>query len=118
MVSGQIKEFLDFVKQCQEDYSTAMEGLKLEEKRQCDLEHMIEFEESYKERCKIGTRLHKCRKARRAYKDTVEVTEKVVKFFQEPQHKKTLDQMTQLLGEVRKKEKYHENRTYIPRVKE
>lgn len=54
MVSGQIKEFLDFVKQCQEDYSTALEGLKLEEKRQCDLEHMIEFEESYKERCKIG----------------------------------------------------------------
>lgn len=50
--------------------------------------------------------------------DTLEETEKVVKFFQDPQHKRTLDQMAQLLGEVRKAEKYHKNRTYVPGVKE
>ena len=48
----------------------------------------------------------------------VEEHEEIVKFFQEPQHKKTLDQMTNLLGKVRKVEKYYRERQYFPRVKE
>lgn len=32
--------------------------------------------------------------------------------------KKVLDQMGQLIGKVRKVEKYHENRVYIPRLQE
>lgn len=52
------------------------------------------------------------------FKDMAEEREEVVKFFQDPQHKKTLDHMTQLLGKVRKVEQYHEKRIYIPRVKE
>ena len=55
---------------------------------------------------------------RRKYKDIFEETDDVVRFFREPQHKKTLDQMRQLLGAVRKVEKYHENRHYINRIKE
>ena len=55
---------------------------------------------------------------RRKYKDIFEETDDVVRFFREPQHKKTLDQMRQLLGTVRKAEKYHENRHYINRIKE
>lgn len=39
-------------------------------------------------------------------------------FFREPQHKRTLEQLRQLLGKVRKVEKYHENRYYIPRLNE
>mgnify|MGYP000504807012 CR=1 FL=1 len=57
-------------------------------------------------------------KAGRCYKDLVEETEDLVKFFEEPQNKKTLDKMVQLLGKLRKVEKYHRERTYYPRVKE
>lgn len=32
--------------------------------------------------------------------------------------KRVLDQMGQLIGKVRKVEKYHENRVYIPRLQE
>lgn len=118
MVSENIKQFLDFVGESKKLHTYALEKVKLEEKRQQDLIHAIEFEPSCKERSKISTRLHGCRLDRRRYKDMVEEREEVVRFFQEPQHKKTLDQMTQLLGKVRKVEKYHQDRVYIPRVKE
>ena len=118
MVSEDIKSFLDFVEESRKLHAFALDRIKLEEKRQTDLLHAIEFEASCKERSKLSTRLHKCRIDRRRYKDMAEEREEVVKFFQDPQHKKTLDHMTQLLGKVRKVEQYHEKRTYIPRVKE
>lgn len=92
--------------------------MKKEEARTQDLLHAIEFETNVRERSKICTRLHHSRNERRRNKDIVEVTEEIVKFFAEPQHKKTLDQMRQLLGRVRKVEKYHKDRTYFPRVKD
>ena len=118
MVSEEIKSFLDFVEESRKLHTYALEQIKQEEKRQTDLLHAIEFEPSCKERSKLSTRLHKCRKDRRRFKDMAEEREEIVKFFQDPQHKKTFDHMTQLLGKVRKIEQYHEKRIYIPRVKE
>lgn len=114
--SESIKMFLDFVDECQSLNNMARENISVEEKRQQDLLHQIEFERSAKKRGPIDTKLHKCRNDRRRYKDLFEDTDEIVQFFQQPQHKKTLDQMRQLLGRVRKVEKYHENRTYIPRI--
>lgn len=68
MVSDGIKAFLDFAEDCRSRHSAALEGVRPEEKRQCDLEHLIEFEDAYKERCRLSTRFHKCRKARRAHR--------------------------------------------------
>lgn len=118
VVSDEIKHFLDFINQSQKNYASAIEAMHLEEKRQQDLLHAIEFAPTAKERSKICTKLHKSRQERRRQKDTVEELEELVKFFQEPQHKKTLDQMTQLLGRIRKVEKYHAERQYKPRVPE
>ena len=118
MTSENLKAFLDFVDECQELNTLAKNSISTEEKRQQDLLHEIEFETNTRERNKLSTRLHKCRIERRKYKDIFEETDDIVQFFKEPQHKKTLDQMRQLLGRVRKVEKYHENRIYIPRVKD
>ncbi len=118
MVSDDIKKFLDFVEETRSQHSMAVSSVRHEEKRLQDFLHAIEFETSGKERNKICTKLHRSRNERRKYKDIVEETEKVVQFFEDPQHKRTLEKMKQLLGDVRKVEKYHENRTYIPRVKE
>lgn len=117
-VSEKIKSFLDFVDECKELNSIAKDAISREEKQQQDLLHEIEFETNGRKRSPIDTRLHRCRVERRKNKDIFEVTEEVVKFFREPQHKKTLDQMRQLLGNVRKVEKYHDSRIYIPRIKE
>jgi hypothetical protein len=116
--SEKIKAFLDFVEESKRSYDLALENLERENKRLQDFLHAIEFEPNARERSKICTKLHLSRKARRTYKDIVEIQEPIVLFFQDPQHKRTLDKMTQLLGEVRKQEKYHSERKYIPRIKE
>ena len=118
MTSEKIKAFLDFVSECKDNYQSATEGIKLEEKRQQDLLHEIEFAMNPEDWARIGKRMHDCRVQRREYKDTFEEIEPVVSFFAEANHKKTYDQMVQLLGKVRKAEGYHQNRTYIPRVKD
>ena len=116
--SEKIKAFLDFVEENRKVHDMALESMKREEKKLQDFLHAIEFEPNAKERSKICTKLHQSRRARRGYKDLVEVSDPIVRFFQDPQHKRTLDKMTQLLGEVRKVEKYHRERQYYPRVKE
>lgn len=117
-ISEKIRAFLDFVEECRELNSMARSGMGEEDKRHQDLIHAIEFEEHPDRIAQIGARLHQNRVERRVYKDLFEVTEPIVQFAQDPQNKKTLDQMRQLLGKVRKVEKYHENRVYIPRIKE
>ena len=116
MTSNEIKSFLDFVQRSTQEYKTACETVEKENRRLQDFLHAIEFEEHAKERSKICTKFRESRKQRRISKDTMEELEPLVKFFQEPNHKRTLDKMTQLLGEVRKVEKYHANRHYCPRV--
>ena len=118
MRSEAVKSFLDFVDESRTLYSQSMEGMKKEERKQQDYLHQIEFESNAKERNKICTKLHWSRRARRRYKDMVEVCEPVVQFFQDAQNKKTLDRMTQLLGKMRRIEKYHQNRTYRQREPE
>ncbi|MCI8585533.1 MAG: hypothetical protein HFI92_06480 [Lachnospiraceae bacterium] len=118
MESEKIKAFLDFVNESQSCYNLSLESMKNEEKRLQDFLHAIEFETNVKERSKICTKLHLSRKARRGYKDQVEIYEPIVRFFQDSQNKRTLDKLKQLLGEIRRVEKYHRDRTYIPRVKE
>lgn len=64
-------------------------------------------------------KLKDSRKARRAAKDEVLMLENIVKFFEEPQNRKVLNQMGQLLGRQKKQEKMLlSERTYTPRVKE
>lgn len=116
--SEYISQFLNFIEQAKTDYQTSLEGIKLEEKRQEDLLHEIEFCRNAKERSKLATRLHKCREERRKFKDIHGETSRVVTFVNDPANKKTFDKLTQVLGSVRKEESYQENRVYRPRVKE
>ncbi len=118
MNSDKIKDFLDFIEECQNAYALAHENMKREDDRLQDLLHAIEFETKARERSKMCTKLHNSRIERRNNKNVVELTEDIVSFFQEPQHKKTLEQLKQLLGKVRKIEKYHGSRGYKQRVRD
>lgn len=114
--SEKIKAFTDFLKQADSEYNMAFAAMSMEDKRAQDLLHSIEFETSYKERCKLATKLKECRRTRRKNKDIVEELQPVVDFIQDSRHKKTLDQLSQLLGAVRREENYHRNRSYKPRI--
>jgi len=114
--SEQIKQFLDFLTEVKNEYNYASEIVGTEDKRTQDLLHAIEFESHSKERAKIATKLRNSRIIRRENKDIVEVLEPIISFMSDEKNIKTLNQLTQLLGQVRKVEKYHENRSYHPRV--
>lgn len=118
MNSEKIKDFLDFIEACQNAYSLAYENMKREDDRLQDLLHAIEFETRARERSKMCTKLHNSRIERRNNKNVVEMTADIVEFFQDPQHRKTLEQLKQLLGKVRKIEKYHSNREYKQKLRD
>lgn len=114
--SDEIKRFLDFIREAEPRYKFAREAVETENKRTQDFLHAIEFEPHAEERSKIATKMRASRIERRENKDIVEELEPIIEFMSVQSNKRAIDQLAQLLGKVRKVEKYHENRTYYPRV--
>jgi len=114
----QLQEFLNFVDSCSREYQAAYGAVNEEDKRLQDLIHEMEFAENKAERNKVATRLQHSRRNRRKNKDIAMRNELVVKFFDEQNHKSTLNKMRQLLGRQRKEEEFLQSkRTYKPRMK-
>lgn len=112
-----IKTFLDFVDNAKSDYNYNLEAMKNEERITQDYLHKLELEGlNCRERSKIATQLVANRQARRNYKDAVEELELIVDFFEDPQNKNLIKKMSELLGQIRKVESYHQRRFYVPKV--
>lgn len=109
--------FLNFIDACNSRYYFAYDNMSLEDRRLQDLLHEIEFAPGKAERNRAATKLQGSRRARRENKDEVKRYERIVKFFEEQNNKRTLNQMRQLLGQQRKEEEYlSSERVYKPRV--
>ncbi len=79
----------------------------------------MEFAENENEKRRAGTRLQQSRKERRRQKDEVKRLRLMVEFWNEPENKKTLNRLRQLLGRQRKEEEYlNSDRIYKPRMEE
>lgn len=111
-----IKRFLDFVSSSEDRYKFEQEVIETENKRTQDLLHAIEFEPHAEARSKTATKLKASRKLRRESKDIAEELEPIIDFLAIPGNRKVINQLGQVLGQVRKAEKYHTNRKYFPRV--
>lgn len=115
--SEYIAEFLNFVTEAQAKYKYYSDEVNGQDKLTQDYLHSLELDDlKCDERSKIATKLMINRKDRRYYKDWTEELEPIVTFFAEPQNKKVLDKLTQVLGQTRRMEGYHKDRSYIPRV--
>lgn len=115
--SEYISEFLNFVSEAQSHYKFCYEEMETQDKLTQDYLHMLELDDlKCSERSKLATKLAINRKDRRYYRDRVEELEPIVRFFEDPQSKKVLDKLKEVLGQTRKAENYHKNRIYIPRV--
>jgi len=115
--SEELAAFLNFVDSCTQEYWWACDGVSEEDKRLQDLLHAMEFASDKAERNRVATKLQISRRTRWTRKDLVKRDERIVKFFEEPENRKTLNRMRQLLGQQRKEEEYLEGeRTYKPRV--
>ena len=109
-----IKEFLDYLQDCQAKHTYAYDNVHEQDKLSQDLLHKLELEESKaKERNSVARELQINRKDRRYYKDVVEETEPIKKYILE--NKKSVDTLKLVLGEIRKVENYHSNRSYVPK---
>lgn len=111
-----LKDFLDYISESDKKYVYAHDKMKEQDKLTSDILHKLELEDILaKERNFLARKLQENRKDRRYYKDIVEETCPIVDFMNNPSNKKTLEMIKQLLGEIRKVERYHENRTYTPK---
>ena len=115
--SEQITNLIKFIAAAQSHYKFCDEEMKKQEALTQDYLHSLELDGlNCSERSKLATKLATNRKDRRYYKDRVEELEPIVIFFADQQNKKMLDRLQQILGQVRKQENYHKDRTYRPKV--
>lgn len=113
----ELEAFLNFVDDNKREYDYAYGMVNEEDRKLTDMVHEIEFAENAAERNKVATRIQNSRRARRKNKDIVTRNKALVEFFEDQNHKKTLNALRQLLGKQRREEEYLESeRTYKKRV--
>ena len=107
--------FLNFIDNVQKYKPIYTDLLEQEDKLCQDLLHTLELQDmSYTERAKIATKLSTNRKDRRFYKDTCQIMEDISIWL--CNNKKAVEELKQVLGKVRKIEKYQKDRQYIPKT--
>lgn len=112
--SETIKAFLDLLEEARTRLPALEENLKREEHLTQDLLHSIELGHDYGKRCKDATQLAQNRRDRRVCKDAIEELNILVEYAEK--NKTAVNNLKQTLGEMRGVEKYHEKRSYHPRV--
>ena len=105
--SEYITEFLNFLSGVESSYQFSVDEMQTQEKLTQDYLHSLELDNlDYKERSKIATKLATNRKDRRYYKDKVEEYQPIIEFLNNPQNKKVINELKNVLGQVRKQEEY------------
>ena len=115
--SEQISNFLSFLTESQTEYNYSYEEVNRLDKLTQDYLHQLELDNlKCAERSKVATQLAICRKDRRYYKDKVEELQPLINFFKVNENIRAIEKLKKVLGEVKKEERGHENRFYVPRV--
>lgn len=118
-ISEVLQDFINYIDQCKTEHAAAEDKAKREDKRLQDLLHELEFATNREERNKVATKFQQSRRERRKQKDERMRRQLLVDFFNEPQNKKMLNQLRQLVGKQRTEEEFlNGKREYKKRVKE
>lgn len=116
-ISETISAFNALTYEARAKYNFAMDKLEDLHNVEMNLNHSLELEGRTKgERAKSETLRQKMLLERRLYKDIVEEYEPLIQFLDDDKNTKTINTLRNVLGEVQKRERYHENRVYIPRA--
>lgn len=115
--SYHIAAFCKLVEQAEKDYKWNLDELKRLDGLTQDYLHKLEIGDlDYKGRAKLATKLAECRQHRRNCKNVVEMLEPLIAFTESKSGKGLMNSLKNVLGEVRKKERYLNHATYVPRV--
>lgn len=110
-----ISEFLAFTRDIQAQFDYHFNAVNDYDKATGDLKHQIELGPC-KDRNKAATALKQVLQKRRIHKDYVDVNSELNNYFRDPEFIKVYRKLEQILGTVRKQEKYVEGqRVYKPR---
>ena len=116
-ISEEIGRFLRLMEQCQKNYEWATQEEIRQEKLSQDYLHLLELSDlSYHDRAKVAMKLKECRMNRRVAKDTAAILGCVTEFLNNERGKMLTGQLQQVLGKVRKAEKYIDQRSYTPKI--
>ncbi len=115
--SEYISEFLNFLRVIHSTYEYSENAMNDADAATQDLLHQIELG-SYADRRKFATKLAQVRKTRRAYKDYIEITKPLYDLINRHDFIKIQRELEQILGQVRKQEKWilGQGRSYRPRI--
>lgn len=113
--SENIDNFLNFLRESQQEYNMAVSDEKEKNDETQDLLHTIELQNHipYNELL-IFQVTKQVRQKRRIAKDTIRQLQPIVDWFKENQ--KVIKELERLLGNVRKEEQHIENRYYTPKT--
>ena len=116
-VGDKISNFVSFVEEAKKLYNLYSEKLTTQDKLTQDLLHSLELDKlTDNDKRKLATKLRTCRKDRRYYKDRIEELEPLIQVFKESSNRVFLNSLSGALNKVRNAERYHKNRTYVPKV--
>lgn len=114
-LSEQLSDFLSLINGVKASYDYFHSKMIEQDKATQDLLHTLELENlGYRERAKLSTKMRDIRRVRRVCKDSVEELKPLLEYIEH--NKKAIDNLRNTLGELRKQERYHENRRYYPRI--
>lgn len=112
-----IRQFLGMLEDSKRKYKEAEETVRLQEKKETDYMHKIEFAKDKAERNRVATEFQRSRRARREAKDQMLRVEKITRFAES--NSITIKRMEGLLREQIRAEEYLDGeRHYNERVKE
>ena len=115
--SEYLSDFLNFVRETITSYPYIQEEMTRQVKIEEDCHHIRElYKLSDKQRRKLDKTEKQCLADRRACKNVLEKTQPIVDFFSEETSVAFIKRLEQILGDVRRVEKYHRTRAYTPKV--
>ena len=113
-----ISSFLKLIDSVSKEYQIAFDMVGEKDKETIDFMHEVELKKlKQNEKAKMMTKLVEIRKERRYWKNKVDEYQSLNELLNDKEFKKTIEQLKQVLGKVRKAENYLEDREYKPRAK-
>ena len=112
-----ISQFLNMLRAAKTEHTGSQDRLKGYNNATQDILHDLELNEhTVEEKTELTDKIIAVRRERRIDKDTFEITEKIVEALVRSDIQNAIGVFDRLLGQVRKVENYHENRSYHPKI--
>lgn len=114
--ANKLEECINFLRTAASDYGYYCGVVGDKDKEKCDLEHELELAaESEADRGQVALNLQNVLRERRECKDRIASSAPIAEYLNA--HPKLLSELGQVLGRIRKEEKYQEQRSYNPRIR-